>query len=116
MFTAAGASKNGSQQVSDALSVLDKAVLEMIMAQEPLLSVLERLCTRIEDRLPGSLCSTLLPDRHKGVFCQAAGPSLPRSYLDYNPAHGLPYPKLKNHALLGVVQFPIPPRALLGFA
>jgi two-component system cell cycle sensor histidine kinase/response regulator CckA len=62
--------------------MLDKAVLEMIMAQEPLLSVLERLCTRIEERAPGLLCSTLLLDQHKGVFCQAAGPSLPRSYLD----------------------------------
>ena len=82
MFKAARASESGQQNVSDALSVLDKAVLEMIMAQRPLVSVLETLCTKIEERTRALVCSVLLLDQNKGVFYQAVGPSLPRAYLD----------------------------------
>src|SRR3974390_3040566 len=82
MFTAARGSKGAQQHTSDALSLLDKAVLEMITAQQPLLSVLETLCIKIEELAPDLSCSIVLLDQDKGVFEHAVGPGLPRSYLD----------------------------------
>jgi len=64
------------------LSLLDKAVLEMIMAQQPLARVLESLCLKIEERSPGLLCSVLLLDAQNGTLHHGAGPSLPKAYHD----------------------------------
>jgi PAS domain S-box-containing protein len=82
MSTAARASQGGQQNISEVLSVLDKAVLEMIMAQQPLARVLETLCLRIEERSPGLICSVLLLDQHSATLRDGAGPSLPKSYRD----------------------------------
>ena len=54
----------------------------MITTQAPLVSILESLCLRIEERSPSLLCSVLLLDPNQLAFYQAVGPSLPRSYLD----------------------------------
>jgi hypothetical protein len=42
-------SEGDQQRISQELSLLDKAVLAMIMAQQPLASILESLCLKIED-------------------------------------------------------------------
>jgi len=42
-----------SHKIAEALSLLDKAVLEMIRAQQPLTRVLESLCLKIEEQSPG---------------------------------------------------------------
>jgi len=82
MFTAARASEGKQQNISEVLSALDKAVLEMIMAQQPLARVLESLCLKIEERSPGLVCSVLLLDQHAATLRDGAGPSLPKSYRD----------------------------------
>lgn len=82
MSTAVGVSRGDQQKTSEALSLLDKAVLEMIMAQQPLARVLESLCLKIEERSPGLLCSILLLDSQNGTLHHGAGPSLPTAYLD----------------------------------
>ena len=82
MSTAAPAPENEQQQVSEALSLLDKAVLEMIMDQQPVARVLETLCLRIEESSPGLTCSVLLLDQPSGTLQGGIGPSLPQSYLE----------------------------------
>jgi len=67
-------------KVAEALSLLDKAVLEMIRAQQPLSRILESLCLKIEERSPGLLCSVLLLDADGTTLREGAAPSLPASY------------------------------------
>ena len=82
MSTAPGVSSSDQQETPEALSLLDKAVLEMIMAQQPLAQVLEFLCLRIEERSPGLVCSVLLLDLESATLFHGAGPNLPKSYLE----------------------------------
>ena len=70
------------QRIAEALSLLDKAVLEMIMAQRPVAQVLENLCLKIEESSPGLLCSILLLDQRSGTLHGGIGPSLPKAYLE----------------------------------
>jgi hypothetical protein len=79
MSTAPRMSDGDPQQIAEALSLLDKAVLEMIRAQQPLTRVLESLCLKIEEQSAGLICSVLLlsPD---GTLRDGAAPSLPASY------------------------------------
>jgi len=67
-------------QIAEALSLLDKAVLEMIRAQQPLTRVLESLCLKIEEQSPGLVCSVLLLDSDGITLRDGAAPSLPASY------------------------------------
>jgi PAS domain S-box-containing protein len=73
-------SEGDPQKIAEALSLLDKAVLEMIRAQQPLSRVLELLCLRIEEKSPGLLCSVLLLDHDGVTLREGAAPSLPASY------------------------------------
>jgi len=82
MSTAAPAPENNQKKTSEALSLLDKAVLEMIMAKLPLAGVLETLCLKIEESSPGLTCSVLLLDQASGTLQGGIGPSLPQSYLE----------------------------------
>ena len=67
-------------KVAEALSLLDKAVLEMIRAQQPLSRILESLCLKIEERSPGLLCSVLLVNADGTTMSEGASPSLPPAY------------------------------------
>jgi PAS domain S-box-containing protein len=67
-------------KLAEALSLLDKAVLEMIMAQQPLARVLESLCLKIEEKSPGLICSVVLLDADGTTLRDGAAPSLPASY------------------------------------
>lgn len=67
-------------KIAEALSLLDKAVLEMIRAQQPLARVLESLCLKIEERSPDMLCSILLLDPDGKTLRDGVAPSLPASY------------------------------------
>lgn len=82
MSTVGGVSRDDQQRTSEALSLLDKAVLEVIMAQQPLARVLESLCLQIEERSPGLVCSVLLLDTQSGTLRHGAGPNLPKAYCD----------------------------------
>jgi two-component system cell cycle sensor histidine kinase/response regulator CckA len=81
MSTAAPTPGNDHQKLSEALSLLDKTVLEMIMAERPIARVLETLCLRIEELSPGLICSVLLLNPREGTLESGIGPSLPASYL-----------------------------------
>ncbi len=59
MSTATRMSENDPHKIAEVLSLLDKVVLEMIRAQQPLARVLESLCLKIEERSPGLICSVL---------------------------------------------------------
>ena len=80
MSSAARMSDGDPQKISEALSLLDKAVLEMIMAQRPLAHILETLCLKIEEKSPDLVCSVLLLAGDGSTLRDAAGPSLPASY------------------------------------
>lgn len=80
MSTAARTSRSDPHQIAEALSLLDKAVLEMIRSQQPLPRVLEALCLKIEEQSPGLLCSVLLLDSDGTMLRDGAGPSLPSEY------------------------------------
>ena len=82
MSTAARMSDRDPQKIAEALSLLDKSVLEMIMAQEPLPRVLESLCLKIEEQSPDLICSVLLVDQDTSTLHDGAAPSLPKSYRD----------------------------------
>ena len=82
MSTAAPTPQIDRQKIAEALSLLDKTVLEMIMAQRPVAQVLENLCVKIEESSPGLLCSILLLDQHNGTLHGGIGPSLPKPYLE----------------------------------
>lgn len=73
-------SEGDPQKIAEALSLLDKAVLETIRAQQPLSRVLESLCLKIEERSAGMLCSVLLLDADGVTLRDGASPSLPSSY------------------------------------
>ena len=81
MSTAAPMPENDHQKLSEALSLLDKTVLEMIMAERPIAPVLETLCHRIEELSPGLICSVLLLNQRDGSLEGGIGPSLPPAYL-----------------------------------
>ncbi|HWZ82600.1 MAG TPA: ATP-binding protein [Terriglobales bacterium] len=80
MSPVARMSDGDPNKVAEALSLLDKAVLEMIRAQQPLSRILESLCLKIEERSPGLLCSVLLLDADGTTLREGAAPSLPASY------------------------------------
>ena len=82
MFTPARGPENQQYKIAEALSLLDKAILEMIMAGRPLAKVLETLCLMIEQKSPGLICSVLLLEQSNGTLHGGVGPSLPKSYLD----------------------------------
>jgi PAS domain S-box-containing protein len=82
MSTAAPTPQIDHQKIAEALSLLDKAVLEMIMVQRPVEQVLENLCVKIEESSPGLLCSILLLDPRNGTLHGGIGPSLPKAYLE----------------------------------
>src|ERR1700741_1895133 len=82
MSTAAPTPQIDHHKITEALSLLDKTVLEMIMAQRPVAQVLENLCVKIEESSPGLLCSILLLDQHNGTLHGGIGPSLPKPYLE----------------------------------
>jgi PAS domain S-box-containing protein len=81
MSTARPTPQIDHQRIAEALSLLDKAVLEMIMTQRPIAHVLENLCLKIEQSSPGLLCSILLLDQRNGTLHGGVGPSLPKTYL-----------------------------------
>lgn len=80
MSTAPRMAEGDLKKVSEALSLLDKGVLEMIMSQRPLSSVLETLCLKIEEQSPDLLCSILLLDSDGVTLRDGAAPSLPGTY------------------------------------
>jgi len=67
-------------KVSQAVALLDKAVLEMIMSHHPLSHVLESLCLNIEGMFEGLVCSVLLLDDDGTTLRHGAAPSLPKIY------------------------------------
>jgi PAS domain S-box-containing protein len=80
MSTTKRISEGDQQKISQALSRLDKAVLEMITAQ-PLPLILESLCLKIEETYPGLACSILLLDPDETTLRHGAAPSLPPAYV-----------------------------------
>ena len=73
-------SEGDPQRFAEALSVLDKSILEMIRSEQPLERVLETVCLRIEDSSPGMLCSVLLLDPDGITLRDGSAPSLPAAY------------------------------------
>src|SRR5258707_15882904 len=82
MPTAARMSDNDPHKIAEVLSLLDKVVLEMIRAQQPLTRVLESLCLKIEERSPGLICSVLLLNNDGSTLHDGAAPSLPAAYRE----------------------------------
>jgi PAS domain S-box-containing protein len=80
MLSATRMSDGDPHTVAEVLSLLDKVVLEMIRAQQPLARVLESLCLKIEERSPGLICSVLLIDNDGLTLRDGAAPSLPAIY------------------------------------
>lgn len=68
------------QSSVEAWSQLDETVLAMVMARAGLPRILETLCTEIETRQPGLLCSVLLLDANGITLRHGAAPSLPIEY------------------------------------
>jgi PAS domain S-box-containing protein len=81
MSTSARLSQSRKQKVLEALSVLDKIVLQTILSHEPLSTVLHSLCVTIEQSFAGLTCSVLLVDPDGATLRHGAGPSLPPSYI-----------------------------------
>jgi GAF domain-containing protein len=81
MSTAAPTPENDQRKLPEALSLLDKAVLEMIMGERPIARVLETVCLRIEELSPGLTCSVLLLNQRDRTLEGGIGPSLPKTYL-----------------------------------
>jgi two-component system cell cycle sensor histidine kinase/response regulator CckA len=69
------------EQSLSAAQLLDKPILRMIMAQEPLSDVLNMLCKSIERQHPGLLCSVLLLDGDGKTLRMGASPSLAMSFM-----------------------------------
>jgi len=65
---------------SEALPLLNEAVLGLIRAQAPLPKILEVLCLHIEKQHPDLLCSILLLDSDGTTLRHGAAPSLPVEY------------------------------------
>jgi PAS domain S-box-containing protein len=70
------------EQNLSAAHLLDKPILRMIMAQEPLSDVLNMLCKSVEQQHPGLLCSVLLLDGEGKTLRLGASPSLDPSFRD----------------------------------
>jgi GAF domain-containing protein len=68
-------------KLSDVLSAIDKAVLEMISSGAPLSDVLTVMSQIIEEQSPGLHCSILLLDTDRKSLRHGAAPSLPESYI-----------------------------------
>src|SRR6201987_3056478 len=68
-------------KLSDVLSAIDKAVLEMISSGAPLSDVLTVMSQIIEEQSPGLHCSILLLDPDRNSLRHGAAPSLPESYI-----------------------------------
>lgn len=66
---------------SEALLAGEMRCLELIARDTPLPTVLETLCTMIEQQKPELLCSILLLDPHTRRLHPCAAPSLPSSYI-----------------------------------
>jgi two-component system cell cycle sensor histidine kinase/response regulator CckA len=81
MSTATKTSQADHHEISQEPSLLDKAVLEMIMAQQPLSSILESLCLKIEEKSEGLVCSVLLLDSEGTTLLHGAAPNLPQDYI-----------------------------------
>jgi len=64
----------------DIRSHLDETILTMVIAQHLLPEILSVLCTAIEKRHSGLLCSVLLLDADGVTLHNAAAPSLPQTY------------------------------------
>jgi len=64
----------------DIRSQLDETILTMVIAQHLLPEILSVLCTAIEKRHSGLLCSVLLLDADGVTLHNAAAPSLPQAY------------------------------------
>jgi len=81
MSTRAGRAKPPEPRPSkDTRSHLDETILTMVIAQHPLPEILGALCTAIEKRYSGLLCSVLLLDADGVTLHNAAAPSLPQQY------------------------------------
>src|SRR5580704_2945224 len=70
------------QKAAEALSQLDEKILALIMGQAPLADVLEAICTQIEKRYSGLLCSVLLLESDGTTLRTSAAPSLPKEYSE----------------------------------
>jgi PAS domain S-box-containing protein len=68
------------QKSSIALSQLDEQILALIMAHTPLAEVLSAICTQIEKRYSGLLCSVLLLENDGTTLRSSAAPSLAKEY------------------------------------
>jgi PAS domain S-box-containing protein len=82
MSTAVQKVRIPEEQSFSAALLLDKPILRMIMAQEPLSDILNMLCRSIEQQHPGLLCSVLLLDTDGKTLRHGAAPSLPVSYSE----------------------------------
>ena len=83
MFTGVGRGTSPAPQDSaDIRSQLDETILAMVIAHAPLPEILGVLCTALEKRHDGLLCSVLLLDADGVTLHNAAAPSLPREYCD----------------------------------
>jgi PAS domain S-box-containing protein len=69
-------------KLQSTFSLLDKTVLEMIMAHQPLSRVLESLCLTVEESFEDLLCSILLLDPDGVTLRHGAAPRLPRAYIE----------------------------------
>jgi two-component system cell cycle sensor histidine kinase/response regulator CckA len=67
---------------SEALPLLNEAVLGAIRAQAPLPKILEVLCEHVEKQYPDLLCSVLLLDADGKTLRHGAAPGLPKKYTD----------------------------------
>lgn len=67
--------------LADALSAMDKTVLEMISSGAPLSDVLQVLSQIIEEQRPGTLASILLLHPSGKTLRHVAAPSLPSGYI-----------------------------------
>ena len=121
MSTGAQRAKRKDKPDSQALPLLNDAVLGLIRAQSPLPKILEVLCTHIEKQHPGLLCSVLLLDADGVSLRHGAAPSLPAEYsqavdgIQIGPVAGLVLGNRSSKlgAVLGSSSgfFSCPPRA-----
>ncbi|OBV38645.1 ATP-binding protein [Janthinobacterium psychrotolerans] len=70
------------RNLAEALRAGQNALLEMIAKGAPLVSTLDRLLLLIEGQSGGVYCSVMLLDEDGRRMRSAAGPSLPRDYMD----------------------------------
>jgi two-component system cell cycle sensor histidine kinase/response regulator CckA len=80
MSTGAQKAASTAQRLPEALAQLDGKVLAMVMAHAPVPEILGTLCTSIEKRYSGLLCSVLLLETDGTTLRHGAAPSLPKEY------------------------------------